>query len=51
MNNGCIVCQTLRQALRQPLKFARLLLRDSVWKIQAAVMRARRKALKGQYRG
>lgn len=51
MNNGCLVCQTLREALRRPLKFARLLLRDSGWKLQAAVTRTRRKALKGLHRG
>lgn len=38
----CGRCQTLREALKRPVKFARLLARDTAWSIQAKAIKTRR---------
>lgn len=38
----CPVCQTFREAIKRPVKFARLLVRDTAWRIQAKATKARR---------
>lgn len=42
---ACSACQTLREALKKPVKFVRLFVRDSWWRTRARIMRMRRRLM------